>query len=106
MNNLSPANDEYFNAFFYAIVRGVWSSGGDGEGTLAVQHWNYKEVAEKFQEFEVKLYDGRLKKMKELWTIEHRNDCILFYSRQESISIRQFEQGMTKGEYEDVFIVC
>ena len=72
----------------------IFDSGGDGSGTLYCKNYNYKEVAELFEQWS----DDLEMNLTRLNSVEGK--YVSFYSDQEGIVIKQMEQPLDKdGNY-------
>lgn len=99
---------EYFTSTFNALVRGVWSAGGDGDGALFCRHYNYVEVADIFGDYEAEMTDGTKRKMKDMYKRHEYPDekRVLFTDESnENISIEQWEGSNDIENWTDIVII-
>lgn len=111
---------EDLDVYFKAFTLGVFSSGGDGDGTLAVKkHYDkndyyYKEVADAFGEYKLPRY-GWPDKSDIKWVVikdiykrhdHYDKNYVLFTDESnENFVICQYEEGMAFSKFDDIFMV-
>lgn len=103
-----PAEPEHFSSTFNALVRGVWSAGGDGDGALFCRHYEYTAVAEIFAEYEIDMLDGKKIKMKDMYKIHtYPNEKRILFTDEsnENISIEQWSGENDAKPWTDIVII-
>lgn len=88
-SNKISVDSEYIKDVVSTFIKGVYSSGGDGCGKLLTQHYDFRELADYFANFEVPMYsqekdeNGKnkisgTKKIKEMYHRIDYDDHVLF----------------------------